>query len=117
MSGTKKTRSVSQETQMLSLLHDLTNEVLEIKDIQRREGVLIKGRFDDLEAEFRGIGRRLDGLKRNVSMAVTLAGDALKKVNDLHVKLIGSADGIGKRLHDLEKERSNRAGRAGSSDR
>lgn len=116
MSG-PKTRSFSEETQLRKLLVDVTDLVLEMKEEQRKNNVLLKGRLDDIDAELRLVRRDSRAAATKSTSAAMLAADALDKVNDLHQKVIGSADGLGKRLHDLEQKRSQSAAGGGSTRR
>ncbi len=111
MTEQKKTRSVSEETQLRLLLKKLTDHVLELKETQRTTNLLIAGRFDDLELEVKKLGRSGTEHKRELKAVAMLAGDTFKKTVELHAKLIGSANGLGKRLYDLEQARTQRSSR------
>lgn len=104
--GRKQTRSVSEETQLRKLLLTLTDHVLELKAKSATDMKLIKGRFDDVEAELAKLRKSSGTTERQVKAVAILAGDALAKTNDLHAKLIGSADKLGARLHALEREKA-----------
>lgn len=104
-SDAKKTRSVSEETQLRQLILKLTDHVLELKAKSATDMTLIKGRFDDLEAEVAKVRKSTGSNERALKSVAILAGDALAKTNDLHAKLIGSADKLGQRLHALEREK------------
>lgn len=109
--GRKQTRSVSEETQLRKLLLTLTDHVLELKATSATNMKLIKGRFDDVEAELAKLRQSSGKNERAVKAVAILAGDALAKTNDLHNKLIGSADKLGARLHALERQKTGDATR------
>lgn len=98
MNERRKTRTVSEETQLRKLLKDLTDHVLELKEDQRKNNLVIKARLDDLDAELRKAGirdRELEGV----------IADTSKRVTELHVTLLGESNRLGGRLYELEKER------------
>jgi hypothetical protein len=101
-----KTRAISEETQMRLLLKKLTDHVLELREDQRKNNIVIQARFDELDGELKKLQRKVNGV-------AILGGDTFKKTVDLHVKLIGTASGLGKRVYDLEQERTQRKPRSG----
>lgn len=104
--ATKKTRTVSEETQIRKLLVDLTDRILKMNEENVAQTKMLVGRFNDIDHELQLLKRSDAKTRRAVDAVAMLAGDALKKVNDLHQRQIGTADKFGQRLHDLEKHRS-----------
>lgn len=96
-----KTRSVSEETALRKLLVELTDHVLEMKEKQKKDNRVLMARLEGIDEELATLGRK-------VGASAMLQGDLLKKTNELHLKLLGSANGLGKRLYDLEQERNKR---------
>ncbi len=111
MTDRKKTRSVSDETQLRELLLKLTDHVLELKEDNRKNAILIKGRFADLEADVLKVAKQSEKNGRELKAVAILLGDTFRKTVELHVKLIGTSDGLGKRLYDLERARQQRDSR------
>ena len=111
MNDKKKTRSVSEETQIRKLLLDLTNQVLALNEQGAATSKMLKARFDDVDAELAKLKQNGGKHERELKAVAMLANDSLKKTNDLHAKVIGSADALGTRLHDLEIARSQNGGR------
>lgn len=99
-------RSLSEETEIRKLLLNLTDLVLEVKEDQRKNNTVIAARLDELESGGRGVGRQLGALGKKLDNVAMLASEATRKTNDLHKKLIGSADTLGRRLHELERKTS-----------
>ena len=103
---------MSEETTLRKLLVDLTDHVLQMKAEATANNKVIMARLDEIERDVRILNGKADGQKKATQAVAMLAGDGLKKVNELHRKLIGSADQLGKRLYDLEQERKKRGSRA-----
>ena len=99
---------MSEETTLRKLLVDLTDHVLELKVSTSANNKVIAARLDEIERDVRILNGKADAQKKATQAVAMLAGDGLKKVNELHRKVIGSADHLGKRLFDLEQEREKR---------
>lgn len=108
MTDRKKARSVSEETSLRQLVSDLTNLALEIKASQAKQAEELRVLRVLCEASLEGLTAEIRDVKKIVSAAATVGAEARIRVDELHVKLIGSADGLGKRLYDLESEKRNR---------
>lgn len=114
-------RTPSEETEIRALLKKLTDHVLEMKEGDRKfqanvakDLKVIKAQVDAILEELPTLATKgqLVELGRKLDSVATVAGGTERKTNDLHSKLIGSADSLGRRIHDLEKERGKRGGHA-----
>ena len=112
MTDRKATRTMSQETQLRVLLRDSINETLQLRELVRglisdsaKNTKVILAKFDANDESFTKLLRAIEAVDRKAASALSLAGDSLSKVNDLHHKSIGSTDRLGKRVYDLEQAR------------
>lgn len=114
MNDRKKTRSVSEETQLRQLLADLTEMITGMKTEQGKNNKVLIARFDAIDTELSTLRKSSRTQERKLEGLAILANDTNAKVVDVHHKLIGEADKLGQRVYDLEKERGRRPGRSPS---
>lgn len=105
MNERKKTRSVSEETQLRELLVHLTDLVLEVKENARKNNLVLLARLKEIDNELESLGKLGKGQERRLEAVAMLTGDTNTRVIDLHAKAIGQADKLGQRVYELEKER------------
>ena len=109
----KKTRTASEETQLRELVAALTDHVLEMKEDQRKNNVVLKARLDGMDSELTASRKANEETSKALASLSSVVGEISSRTNDLHSKLLGESNRLGQRIYDLEKERKR--GRARTS--
>jgi hypothetical protein len=119
MNDRKKTRSESQETTLRKLVLSLTDRILEFQaaqtkseDARKKDNIVMLARLQTIEDDVATVRKGLDALSKTTDKSLReltkVVAEVQKHTNDLHAKAIDSSNDLGKRLYDLENERSTR---------